>query len=260
MQNSKHFENMKKKKKTHATLVLHIEGVFKRGESSVLQYVDDTVDKFPPVDVDLINYFDLVKMFVDIGYRDSELKKIMWMHPDARDFETGLRPLRSNVNLDIELMCDAYEGMSSSSSSDDYDSAEDSAYRPPPSYIGEEDSDEEEVAIQKKKKVASKPKATTNKLNSGPSNNKKKKVMQEKKDIPNESESDPSSDDDIDDEHEHEHEDDSVASFEEHGYNSYAEEMHSPMCTDDEAESMPSNPSFNDMDQRCYKDSMEAMA
>ncbi|KAK7270341.1 hypothetical protein RIF29_23411 [Crotalaria pallida] len=226
-------------------------------------------------------------MFVHIGYRDSDLKKIMWMHPDARDFEIGLRPLRANVNLDIELMCDAYEGsknceeihlffvhqeseineevqsrphkgkdkvvavdlVSSSSSSDDYDSVEDSAYRPPPSYIVEEDSDEEysdeeEFAIQKKKKVATKPKATTNKLNYGPSNNKKKKVMQKKKDVPNEAESSPSSDDDIDDEHEDE--DDSVASFEEHGYNSYAEEMHSPMSTDDEVESMPSHPSFND--------------
>ncbi|KAK7260320.1 hypothetical protein RIF29_26280 [Crotalaria pallida] len=109
-------------------------------------------------------------MFVHIGYRDSDLKKITWMHPDARDFEIGLRPLRANVNLDIELMCDAYEGsknceeihlffvhqeseineevqsrphkskdkvaavdlVSSSSSSDDYDSAEDSDYRPPP--------------------------------------------------------------------------------------------------------------------------------
>ena len=83
--------------------VFHHESQFARNTNGVLMYTHGKVDKFPKMDVDLVNFFDFVTLFKSLGYH--EYKAMFWLNPNSRDLDCGLRPL--NEDKDINEMCDA---------------------------------------------------------------------------------------------------------------------------------------------------------
>lgn len=228
----------------YITFYFHMCGtlVSNRG---VLKYIDGKVETMPPVDVDLVNYFDLVALFKKFGYHD--FKNMFWMHLNSGNLDTGLRLIvgdqhitetreaamckgqeKNNIEMHLYFehpILDVLEDnlgnsmhrdlvLESLSASDDYDSAEDSLYRPNP--LSETDDDSESVVeeLPKKQKYGLKGKGKN-----------KRKV--------------PISESEIDDDVEE-------ASFEAGGYASYSEHLRTPDSTDDEGISKPTFPVFNE--------------
>ncbi|RYR04294.1 hypothetical protein Ahy_B06g083965 [Arachis hypogaea] len=160
-------------------------GNFKKDSEGFLSYMHGKVHRWPPMDVDLINYFDLVALFKELGY--VEFKTIYWCDMTASDMESGrhaihgdkeINELREDFNKnrhtdefyiyfdhpvdlpevigkgvgeDVVISSDDISLKSSSFSSDDgYKSTEDEAYKPPlPGY--ESDDSGSDDSLNKKK-------------------------------------------------------------------------------------------------------------
>ncbi|XP_025649566.1 uncharacterized protein [Arachis hypogaea] len=143
-------------------------GSFVKDNKGELLYINGNVKRFPPLDLDLVNYFDLKKMFEELGYH--AYKKMYWYDPTAPSYEAGLHPIYGDK--EIREMCDkkredretdelclffdhpimedvdfedsddtdehseaevlSDEPISDNDSYDSYESAEDEAYKPPP--------------------------------------------------------------------------------------------------------------------------------
>ncbi|QHO31490.1 uncharacterized protein DS421_8g241950 [Arachis hypogaea] len=143
-------------------------GSFVKDNKGELLYINGNVKRFPPLDLDLVNYFDLKKMFEELGYH--AYKKMYWYDPTAPSYEAGLHPIYGDKK--IREMCDkkredretdelclffdhpimedvdfedsddtdehseaevlSDEPISDNDSYDSYESAEDEAYKPPP--------------------------------------------------------------------------------------------------------------------------------
>lgn len=88
---------------TNITFYYHTQGKFVRDENRKLFYVGGTVNSVPPMDIDFVNYFDLVELFKSLGYHD--LTAMYWMHPNYPCLNSGLNKL--SCDNDINLMCEA---------------------------------------------------------------------------------------------------------------------------------------------------------
>ena len=70
--------------------VFHHGGHFERVKG-ILVYCDEKIEKFPEMDVDLVNFFDLVTLFKGLGYRDY--KSVMLKKCSSNNLDFALRPL-----------------------------------------------------------------------------------------------------------------------------------------------------------------------
>nr|XP_029143766.1 uncharacterized protein LOC112701274 isoform X2 [Arachis hypogaea] len=77
--------------------VFHHGGSFVRDNKGVLVYVNGEVKKFFPMDIDLICFFVLKKLFLDLGYHDY--KAMFWYDPTATDLESGLHPVHGDKEI-----------------------------------------------------------------------------------------------------------------------------------------------------------------
>ncbi|MED6114490.1 hypothetical protein PIB30_080742 [Stylosanthes scabra] len=158
--------------------VFHYGGKLVRDASGELVYAAGYVEKFEEMDVDHVNYEDLVKLYKSLGFRG--FKRLFWRDFNVVNLEIGLRWLARDDGT-IRELCDnarawiaitnefhiyvehnidvpqfapmhavvneepiSLDKSNSSSSSDDggYESVEDEAYKPPPpGYEGDTDSD-----------------------------------------------------------------------------------------------------------------------
>ncbi|RYR50916.1 hypothetical protein Ahy_A06g025939 isoform A [Arachis hypogaea] len=72
-------------------LVFHHGGSFVRDNKGVL------VERFSLIDVDLICFFDLKKLFLDLGYHDY--KAMYWYDPTSETLESGLHPIHGDKEI-----------------------------------------------------------------------------------------------------------------------------------------------------------------
>ncbi|QHO33737.1 uncharacterized protein DS421_9g260850 [Arachis hypogaea] len=78
------------------------EESFVKDNKDELLYINGNVKKFPPLDLDLVNYFDLKKIFEELGYH--AYKKMYWYDPTTPSYEAGLHPIYGDKK--IREMCD----------------------------------------------------------------------------------------------------------------------------------------------------------
>ncbi|XP_072057427.1 uncharacterized protein [Arachis hypogaea] len=77
--------------------VFHHGGNFSRRASGELVYVNGQVEKFPPMDLDFVNFGDLVTMFKGLGYQSY--KEAYWYDPKGKDMEPGLHVLKGDAGI-----------------------------------------------------------------------------------------------------------------------------------------------------------------
>ncbi|QHO38999.1 uncharacterized protein DS421_4g125240 [Arachis hypogaea] len=77
-------------------------GSFVKDDKVELLYLNGNVKRFPPMDLDLVNLFDLKKMFEELGYQ--KYKKMYWYDPRAPSMEASLHPIYRDKK--IREMCD----------------------------------------------------------------------------------------------------------------------------------------------------------
>ncbi|MED6172523.1 hypothetical protein PIB30_050830 [Stylosanthes scabra] len=97
-------------------------GSFVRNPLGELEYVNGLVERFEEMDLDYVNFGDMVKLFERLWY--TKYKAVYWLVKNAPELETGLNELEGDagasgqpINLDE----------TTSSSEDGYESAEDEA-------------------------------------------------------------------------------------------------------------------------------------
>lgn len=76
---------------THITLFYQTQGKYVRVEYQRLKYVGGRVDGVPSMDIDTVNYFDLVELLKSLGYHD--LTSMNWMHLKYPCLNSGLNKL-----------------------------------------------------------------------------------------------------------------------------------------------------------------------
>ncbi|RYR59700.1 uncharacterized protein [Arachis hypogaea] len=168
--------------------VFHHGGKFVRDSEGYMSYMDGKVKRFPPMDLDYVNFFDLVVLFKELGY--VEYKEMYWYDILASDIESELHPIKGDHEINEmrenklknrdseefyiyfdhpvdmpEVVDDGLAGEnvvlsdSSSSSDDGYESAEDEAWKPPPaSYEEDSNTSSDERVLKKKTDKKSTPK------------------------------------------------------------------------------------------------------
>ncbi|RYQ92510.1 hypothetical protein Ahy_B09g098740 [Arachis hypogaea] len=160
--------------------VFHHGGIFKRNAQGKLEYVDGKVKKWPPLDIDLVNFFDFETLLKELGYR--EYKTMFWFDCMAPDLESGLHVMRGDTKIndmrsnkiknkgtneihiyfdhpvsvpevvDEEMQAEEIIMSDSSSSGDGYETTEDEPYKPPPpEYEETHSSDDSEVQKRKER-------------------------------------------------------------------------------------------------------------
>ncbi|MED6188789.1 hypothetical protein PIB30_089235 [Stylosanthes scabra] len=183
--------------------VFHVGGSLVRNADGILVYEGGSVEKFDRMDLDLVNFLDLVKLLEDeLGYKTE--KKLHWLDVADDNLESGLyrllgdkeiNAMRKNVlknfglSEEFHIYVEHEEEDSSSSSTDDggYESAEDELYRPP-KFVSEDDDTDSEVegssrkCSQKSKRANPKHKGRKSVSNAG---KKGKGVLRMKKDRKN---------------------------------------------------------------------------
>ncbi|MED6189868.1 hypothetical protein PIB30_100225 [Stylosanthes scabra] len=81
--------------------VFHVARRFLRTEDGVYVYDDGKTEKFAPMDIDFVNYGDMVKLLEEIGY--NKFKKMQWYDFAEDDLEARLHKLEGDS--DINAMC-----------------------------------------------------------------------------------------------------------------------------------------------------------
>ncbi|RYR25273.1 hypothetical protein Ahy_B02g058957 [Arachis hypogaea] len=84
------------------TPVFQHVGSFVKYNKGELLYLNGNIKRFPPIILDLVNYFDLKKLFEELSYH--EFKKMCWYDPRAPSMEAGLHPIYGGKK--IREMCD----------------------------------------------------------------------------------------------------------------------------------------------------------
>ncbi|XP_020975908.1 uncharacterized protein LOC110270817 [Arachis ipaensis] len=147
--------------------VFHHGGNFVRESNGSLVYKNGKVEKFPEMDLDFVNFGDLIILFKGLGYQSY--KTVYWYDPRSPDIESGLHILTGDAGINAmrenkmkntetdefylyfdhpvdepEIVEDAGKQTNtpddgeilvddqSSSSDDGYESTEDEPYKPPP--------------------------------------------------------------------------------------------------------------------------------
>ncbi|MED6118772.1 hypothetical protein PIB30_005911 [Stylosanthes scabra] len=168
--------------------VLHNGGRFDRKLDETISYLDDSVKRWNPVDIDLVCMYDLEDLVKEAGYQ--KFNKLLWHDISDPILDTGLHEIKKDADINAmkgatvmhmgpkefhiyvehiaeipEVVEDAVEGtviveddveqhviLEDESSSDSYESAEDEAYKPPPPGYEEDGSDSDVECVKKKKK------------------------------------------------------------------------------------------------------------
>ncbi|XP_057719980.1 uncharacterized protein LOC130934418 [Arachis stenosperma] len=159
-------------------LVFHHGGNFVRGVGGKLVYQNGKEERFPEMDLDFVNFGDLVTLFKGLGYQSY--KAVYWYDPSSTEFESEMNILTGDAGINAmrenqmkhpgrgefhiyfdhpvdepEVVEDAAqnrdtagevgetaEELNSSSSSDDgYESTEDVLYKLPPAGIDSDSSE-----------------------------------------------------------------------------------------------------------------------
>ncbi|MED6206871.1 hypothetical protein PIB30_030641 [Stylosanthes scabra] len=82
--------------------IFHVHGRFVRNDYGVYIYADGQAEKFDSMDIDFVNYGDLLKLLEGIGYK--KIKKMQWYDVAEDDLEAGLHKLEGDA--DINAMCE----------------------------------------------------------------------------------------------------------------------------------------------------------
>nr|XP_025662559.1 uncharacterized protein LOC112758174 [Arachis hypogaea] len=77
--------------------VFHHGGRFARNPNGTLEYTGGKVEKFPKMDLDFVNFGDLVTLFKGLGY--ASYRTVYWFDPTSSDLEGGLHILRGDAGI-----------------------------------------------------------------------------------------------------------------------------------------------------------------
>ncbi|MED6121285.1 hypothetical protein PIB30_028659 [Stylosanthes scabra] len=111
--------------------VFHVGGHFGRTEDGVYQYLNGSVEKFEAMDVDFVNYGDLVKMLESIGHKKFKNIEIASEFHIYVEHEVDVPiPVEDSPTPNVEPVQVDADSSSPTSAIDDrgYDSVEDELY------------------------------------------------------------------------------------------------------------------------------------
>ncbi|MED6170667.1 hypothetical protein PIB30_033234 [Stylosanthes scabra] len=77
--------------------IFHHRGEFVQNPLGELQYVNGLVERFDKMDIDHLNFGDMVKLFEWLGY--TKYRRVFWEDKNAPKFETGLNRLRGDDGI-----------------------------------------------------------------------------------------------------------------------------------------------------------------
>ncbi|XP_015952487.1 pollen-specific leucine-rich repeat extensin-like protein 1 [Arachis duranensis] len=167
--------------------VFHHGGSFVRTSDGTRIYQNGKVEKFPEMDLDFVNFGDLITLFKGLGYQSYNA--VYWYDPTSADVESGLHILTGDAGINAmhenkmknaqtnefylyfdhpvdehEIVEDGgnkskgkspmLEEVQSSSSDDGYESMEDEPYKPPPPGFESESDDSAADRVGKRKRVS----------------------------------------------------------------------------------------------------------
>ncbi|XP_025611182.1 uncharacterized protein [Arachis hypogaea] len=81
----------------YAVPVFYHGGHFGKGPGGTLEYIGGKVEKFPEMDLDFVNFGDLVTLFKGLGY--ATYRAVYWYDPTSNDLESGLHILRGDAGI-----------------------------------------------------------------------------------------------------------------------------------------------------------------
>ncbi|XP_057720001.1 uncharacterized protein LOC130934451 [Arachis stenosperma] len=81
----------------YAVPVFYHGGHFGRGPGDTLEYIGGKVEKFPEMNLDFVNFGDLVTLFKGLGY--ATYMAVYWYDPTSNDLESGLHILRGDAGI-----------------------------------------------------------------------------------------------------------------------------------------------------------------
>ncbi|MED6201053.1 hypothetical protein PIB30_091281 [Stylosanthes scabra] len=73
----------------------HYGGRFDRNTNGVLSYVDGSVKRWMPMDIDLVCFADLEELLKELGYQKYE--KMLWHDLNDPLLETGLHEIKGDA-------------------------------------------------------------------------------------------------------------------------------------------------------------------
>ncbi|MED6135512.1 hypothetical protein PIB30_047269, partial [Stylosanthes scabra] len=77
--------------------IFHHRGELVRNPLGELQYANGLVERFEEMDVDHLNFGDMVKLFEFLSY--TKYRRVFWEDKNAPEFETGLNRLRGDDGI-----------------------------------------------------------------------------------------------------------------------------------------------------------------
>ncbi|MED6114466.1 hypothetical protein PIB30_080464 [Stylosanthes scabra] len=77
--------------------IFHHGGSFVRNPLGELEYVNGLVERFEEMDLDFVNFGDMVKLFEDLRY--TKYKAVYWLDKNAPEIETGLNELEGDAGI-----------------------------------------------------------------------------------------------------------------------------------------------------------------
>ncbi|MED6154654.1 hypothetical protein PIB30_114664, partial [Stylosanthes scabra] len=82
---------------TFVVPIFHHGGSFVRNPLGELEYVNGLVERFEEMDLDFVNFGDMVKLFEDLRY--TKYKTVYWLDKNAPELETGLNELEGDAGI-----------------------------------------------------------------------------------------------------------------------------------------------------------------
>ncbi|MED6211459.1 hypothetical protein PIB30_073820 [Stylosanthes scabra] len=82
---------------TFVVPIFHHGGSFVRNPLGELEYVNGLVERFEEMDLDFVNFGDMVKLFEDLRY--TKYKAVYWLDKNAPELETGLNELEGDAGI-----------------------------------------------------------------------------------------------------------------------------------------------------------------
>ncbi|MED6209811.1 hypothetical protein PIB30_058291 [Stylosanthes scabra] len=82
---------------TFVVPIFHHGGQLLQNLLGELEYVNGLVKRFEEMDIDHVNFGDMVKLFESLGYR--EYRRVFWEDRNAPELETGLNTMRGDAGV-----------------------------------------------------------------------------------------------------------------------------------------------------------------
>ncbi|MED6163848.1 hypothetical protein PIB30_083980 [Stylosanthes scabra] len=77
--------------------VLHYGGRFDRSSDGVLSYLDGSVKRWKPMDIDLVCFYDLEEFVNEVGFQKWE--KLLWHDLSDPNLDTSLHEIKGDADL-----------------------------------------------------------------------------------------------------------------------------------------------------------------